>query len=100
MNPFPLIVDAHEDIAYNMLRFERDYTRPVSETRALEAGGHAVQENGDTLISWHEYQRGRVALIFSTLFAAPIRFQTRETDKIVYKNFDEAHRLYSVQLDL
>ncbi len=100
MNTKPLIVDAHEDIAYNMLNYGRDYTRPVSETRRLEKGGYIVEENGDTLISWDEYQRGRVAVIFSTLFAAPIRFRTHGTEKIVYKDFDEAHKLYSDQLDV
>ena len=98
--PLLVLVDAHEDIAYNMFKYGRDYTRPVSETRALEAGSHTVQDNGDTLISWHEYQRGRVAVIFSTLFAAPTRFRTYEGEKIVYKDFDEAHKLYSEQLDV
>ncbi|MBI2332586.1 MAG: membrane dipeptidase [Chloroflexi bacterium] len=96
----PLLVDAHADIAYNMLKYGRDYTRPVSETRALEAGGPNVVENGDTLISWHEYQRGNIAVIFSTLFAAPIRFRTYEAEKQIYKTFDEAHKLYSAQLDV
>lgn len=95
-----LIVDAHADIAYNMLRYGRDYTRTVTETRALETGSPTVQENGDTLISWHEYQRGGIAVIFATLFAAPIRFRTHDGDGQAYKNFDEAHKLYSDQLDL
>lgn len=98
--PMPLLVDAHADIAYNMLKYGRDYTRPVSETRVLEAGGHTVHENGDTLISWHEYQRGNIAVIFATLFAAPIRFRTYEGEKQIYKTFDEAHSLYSAQLDV
>ncbi|MFM8875048.1 MAG: dipeptidase [Anaerolineae bacterium] len=99
MNPTPFLVDAHADIAYNMLKYGRDYTRPVSEIRTLEADTHTVHENGDTLISWHEYQRGNIAIIFSTLFAAPIRFRTYETETLIYKTFDEAHKLYSAQLD-
>ncbi|MFM8370438.1 MAG: dipeptidase [Chloroflexota bacterium] len=99
MNPTPFLVDAHADIAYNMLKYGRDYTRPVSEIRTLEADSHTVHENGDTLISWHEYQRGNIAIIFSTLFAAPIRFRTYETETLIYKTFDEAHKLYSAQLD-
>ena len=100
MDTKPLLVDAHEDIAYNMLSYGRDYTRPVSEIRALEAGSHIIAETGDALISWQEYQRGRVAVIFSTLFAAPVRFRTSETETQAYKNFDEAHKLYSHQLDV
>ena len=95
----PLIVDAHADIAYNMLKYGRDYTRSAAETRRLEAGSHTVQDNGDTLLGWADYQRGKVALIFATLFAAPIRFRTYETEKQIYKTFDEAHKLYRDQLD-
>ena len=96
----PLIVDAHADIAYNMLKYGRDYTRRLEETRRLEKDSFTVKENGDALISWHEYQRGQVAIIFATLFAAPIRFRTYADEKQIYKNFDEAHKLYKNQLDV
>ena len=39
----PLIVDAHADIAYNMLKYGRDYTRSAAETRSLEAEQHLRQ---------------------------------------------------------
>ena len=94
----PLIVDAHADIAYNMLKYGRDYTRPAAETRRLEAGTQTVAENEDALLGWEDYQRGQVAVIFSTLFAAPVRFSKTENKKQVYKNFDEAHELYREQL--
>ncbi len=93
-----LIVDAHADLAYNMLRYGRDYTRSAAETRKLEIGSATVQENGDSLLGWPDYQRGQVALVFSTLFACPIRFKTTDNEKQVYKNFDEAHKLYREQL--
>ena len=32
-----LIIDSHQDLAWNMLTFKRDYTRAVAETRRLEA---------------------------------------------------------------
>jgi hypothetical protein len=34
----PLIVDAHEDLAYNALILGRDYSRSIGETRRLEQG--------------------------------------------------------------
>jgi len=34
----PLIIDSHQDLAWNMLTYGRDYTRSVQETRRLEAG--------------------------------------------------------------
>ncbi|MBE3067108.1 MAG: membrane dipeptidase [Chloroflexi bacterium] len=97
----PLIVDAHEDIAYNILNFGRDYTRAAVETRRLEyeSGSAAPEHNGETLLGWPDYQRGRVAVVFSTLFVSPIRRRTGEWDKQSYADFDQAHRLYRTQLD-
>ncbi len=95
-----LIIDAHADLAWNMLTYGRDYTRAAAETRALEVNSQTVQENGETLLGLPDYQRGRVALVFSTLFAAPLRFKTSELETQIYKNFDEAHQLYREQLTL
>jgi membrane dipeptidase len=94
----PIIVDAHADIAYNMLKYGRDYTRSADETRRLEAGGPNVQDNEDTLLGWPDYQRGQVAVIFSTLFATPARWHKSGNDLQVYKTYDEAHKLYREQL--
>jgi len=96
----PIIVDAHADIAYNMLRYGRDYTRSAAETRRLETGTQTIEDNGDTLLGWDDYQRGQVAVIFATLFATPVRFRKRGDEPQVYKNFDEAHDLYRAQLDV
>jgi membrane dipeptidase len=93
----PLIIDSHEDIAWNMLTFKRDYTRPVAETRRLEAGSLIPERNGDSLLGWDVYQRGRVALVFSTLFAAPAR-KKELWDTLWYPDFDTARRLYRDQL--
>jgi membrane dipeptidase len=96
----PLLIDAHADIAYNMLKYGRDYTRSAAETRRIEAGSFAVEKNGDTLLGWDDYQRGQVAVIFATLFAAPMRHRTYENEALVYRDFDEAHKLYMDQLDV
>lgn len=95
-----LIVDAHEDIAWNMITFGRDYTRPVNETRRLEAGGETPVQNGDTLLGWRNYQQGQVAIIFATLFAAPAHRKEYPSETQVYTTAEEAHRLYRAQLDL
>jgi membrane dipeptidase len=97
----PLIVDAHEDIAYNMLSFGRDYTRSAAETRRVEeaTGSQAPEYTGQSLLGWPEYQRGRVAVVFSTLFAAPIRRITDPGDTQAYADYDQAHRVYRTQLD-
>jgi membrane dipeptidase len=94
----PLIVDAHADLAWNMLTYGRDYTRSALETRQLETGSQTIVQNGDTLLGWPEYQHGRVAVIFSTLYVTPQRWKTHESDNQVYQTFDEAHHLYREQL--
>jgi len=95
----PLIVDAHEDLAWNILTFGRDYTHSVAETRQRELGGSAPQHNGDTLIGWPEYQRGHVAVVFSTLFVAPARRKLGDWDAQFYNTDAEAHKLVHSQLD-
>jgi membrane dipeptidase len=93
-----LIVDAHADIAYNMLKYGRDYTRSAHETRQLEIGSQVVLDNEDSTLGWPDYQRGQVAIIFSTIYATPARWSTGANKLQVYKTFDEAHALYREQL--
>ena len=94
-----LLIDAHEDLAYNMLRFGRDYTRAAAETRRLESGGDAPAHNGDTLLGWPDYQRGQTAVVFGTLFAAPRRRHEENEFPHSYADIPQARRLYSAQLD-
>lgn len=100
MTQSPLIVDAHEDLAYNMLTFGRDYTRSVQATRQAEAGSQIAEWNEDSLIGWPEYQRARVAIVFSTLFAAPLRKKAGDWDSLCYQDTRQARSLYRQQLDL
>jgi len=95
----PIIIDSHEDIAWNMLTFKRDYTRPLAETRRLEAGTLVPERNGDTMLGWDAYQRGQVGVVFSTLFAAPAR-KKELWDTLWYPDFDTARRLYRDQIQL
>lgn len=94
-----LIIDSHQDLAWNMLTFGRDYTRSAKETRRLEAGSQAPTHNGDSLLGWPDYQQGQVAIVFATLFAAPIRHKLGDWETIAYTNSDQAHSSYSAQLD-
>jgi membrane dipeptidase len=100
--PPSVIVDAHEDLAYNVLNFGRDYLRSAAETRRIEKETHsaAPQHNGETLLGWPDYQRGRVAVVFSTLFATPERYREGDWEKVAYADTDQADRLYRSQLDI
>ena len=95
-----LIVDAHQDLAWNMLSFGRDYTRSVAETRRIEAGGLPPKVNGDALLGWPEYQKGCVALVFASLFATPARLCVGPWEHaLCYADSIQARRLYRSQLD-
>jgi membrane dipeptidase len=98
----PLLIDAHQDLAWNVLNFGRDHTRSAADTRAAEreSGSPTPQQNGDTLLGWPDYQRGRVALIFATLFAAPERMQLGAWDTQCYASLTEARDIYHQQLDV
>lgn len=95
-----LIVDAHQDLAWNMMAFGRDYTRSVAETRRIESGSPTERLNGQALLGWPEYQRGRVALVFASLFATPKRHCTDLWEKLCYADAAQAARIYHKQLDL
>ena len=95
----PLIIDSHQDLAWNMLTYGRDYTRSVQETRRLEAGTTTPERNGDSIVGWPEYQRGQVAAVFATLYATPAR-KKEMGDTIVYADYATAHRLYRNQIDV
>lgn len=94
------IVDAHQDLAWNMMSFGRDYTRSAAETRRLEAGTPAVAYNGDSLLGYPDYLRGRVALIFAVLFAAPQRFRAGVWEAVYYQDAQQARQVYQAQFDL
>jgi membrane dipeptidase len=94
-----LIVDAHEDLAWNILNFGRDYSLPAAETRRRETGSQAPEVNGDTLLGWEDYQRGEVAVVFATLFAAPKRRRLGEWDTQAYADPDQAHAVYRAQME-
>lgn len=95
-----LIVDAHEDLAWNIASFGRDYTHSARWTRSREAGSKVPASTGSSLLGLRDWLRGEVALIFATIFVAPIRAQTGHLDTQVYADAAEAHRLASAQLDI
>ncbi len=94
-----VVVDAHEDIAWNWFTLGRDYTLSAEVTRQRETGAAIPPLARGALLGWTEWLLGRVAVVFASLFAAPIRLKTGEHDIVCYSDAAEAHRLYSAQLD-
>ncbi len=94
-----LIVDGHQNLAWAMATFGRDYSRSARTTRRLERGTAAPAAIGDTLLGWPEYLQGQVALIVTPLFAAPARWQRGAWDTQVYRDIAQAHALCRAQAD-
>ncbi|MCB9456261.1 MAG: membrane dipeptidase [Anaerolineaceae bacterium] len=94
-----IVVDAHEDIAYNALCFGRDYRHSAWETRRREQGTELI--NGRATVGLPDALLGRVALVFSTLFVAPRRKDSDASpwNRVTYSNPGEAYRLAGQQLD-
>ncbi len=62
----PLIFDAHLDLAWNALEWNRDLCRPVAEIRQFERQFEGIVP-GDCTVSFPELSRGRVGLVIATL---------------------------------
>ena len=98
-----LIVDAHEDIAYNVVTFGRDYTRSAQETRAAEADNaqtHAAM--GECMLGLPEWLAGNVGVVFGTLFVMPARRKMAgmENSAVAYTTPQEAYAQAMDQLDV
>jgi membrane dipeptidase len=94
-----IIVDAHQDLAYNALTLGRDYRRSVRETRARERGGPVPADNGICMIGLPELLAGNVAIVFGTIFTMPAGRAMSSFD-IVYHDLSEAHKQGMAQLDV
>lgn len=66
-----IVLDAHQDIAYNALCYGRDYRRNAWETRRLETDPDLIKRRGSATLGLPDALLGRVAIVFSTLFVAP-----------------------------
>src|SRR5215813_8142798 len=68
--PFPLIVDAHLDLAWNAIDWNRDLELPVEQIRRREKDQKIVgKARGENTVSFPELRRGRVGLFIATLLA-------------------------------
>lgn len=94
-----IIVDAHEDIAYNALCYNRDYRTGALEKRSAEAGTSTAEHAGEATVGLPDSILGRVAVVFATLFVAPAKKEESRWDRLMYKTPQEAYRLGSEQLD-
>ena len=89
-----IIVDAHLDLAWNALSWNRDLTQPVSDIRRLEAQVKEEHRGGNT-VSFPEMRRGEVAICLATLLA---RASGLGEDKLDYRTREIACAMARGQL--
>lgn len=65
----PLLIDAHLDLAWNALSFDRDLTEPIEQINARECGMTDSHARGNATVGLREMRRGRVAVCLGTLLA-------------------------------
>jgi membrane dipeptidase len=94
-----IVVDGHQDLAFNSLTFGRDYRRSALATRADERGGPVPANHGSCMIGLPELLDGNVAVVFGTIFTMP-RHRAASALDIVYTDASEAHAQGMSQLDV
>jgi membrane dipeptidase len=69
-----LIFDAHLDLAWNALDWNRDLSLPVADIRRRERDqGMSGKGRGESTVSFHELRRGGVGIFIATLLARLLR---------------------------
>jgi len=94
------ILDAHQDLAYNMTVLGRDYRLLNAQTRLHDRQTGIDKHGGASLLGLPEYNAANVGLVFGTLFSAPERrCNPNFFGEECYSTPAEAHRIYWNQLD-
>lgn len=94
-----IMIDAHEDIAYSAITFDRDYSKSAAEIRKSEQFTEIPDRNGQAMLGYSDWQIANVGIIFSTLFVMHRKYQQADWEKVVYRNSQEAHSLLQQQVD-
>ena len=95
-----IIVDAHQDLAYNASRFGRDYLRWAYHKRHAEVDSPLLSTSGYATLGLPDALLGRVGLAFATLYVAPWQTKDHTNDYgIFYDSPQQAYQLATKQLE-
>ncbi len=93
----PLFVDAHLDMAFNVVQYGRDLTLPLSDIRQAEKGSCP---NGIATVTIPELQKGNIGIVFGTIFVMPAATSVKISGpSVLYRTPDEAYEQGMAQLD-
>ena len=87
-----IIVDGHQDIAYNALRLGRDYRRAAWDIRRAEVEAGLAAKRGLAANGLPDALLGRVGVIFATLFAESAWSPFKSGDSAGYTTPQEAYQ--------
>jgi membrane dipeptidase len=90
----PMIIDSHEDLAYNAQSHRRDLLKSALERRNLE---RKDSERGGATTSFPDLIRGNIKIVFGTIWVNPCG--SPFDSKPCYSNAEEAHAQALTQLD-
>lgn len=95
----PFTVDAHLDLAYNALKFNRDALSPVRKLRQQEAD--SPSPNGIATVSIPDLLEAGVGMVFATIFVMPAHSPHKFTyhAPTTYHDTHQAHFKGMAQLD-
>jgi membrane dipeptidase len=89
-----IVIDAHLDLSWNALNWNRDLTLGVSEIRQLELGLKEANRGTNT-VSFPELRKGEVAVSLATVLA---RASNRQETRLDYRNQQIAYAMAQGQL--
>lgn len=93
-------VDAHEDLAWIMLEYGRDYSKSAEAIRdeERESGEGIPWQIGNATLGLPNWLAGRVAVIGSTVFVMKQAY-AHENNVVVYEDADQAYMWGTTQMD-
>jgi membrane dipeptidase len=94
-----IIVDAHQDIAWNYFNNGRSFTRSAWDKRRRETDPTFLYQYGQSMVGLPEAILGRVAIIFTTIFVSPAWTKMYPDEKVLYETPQEAYREGMRQVD-
>ena len=93
-----LIIDGHEDIAYNALAWGRDIrlsAYAIREREAQGSTGHPVNPGGIAMSGLPELRRGGIGIVFGVIFTYPLHNATYKGvgNSQTYSTAEEAYKI-------
>lgn len=94
-----IIVDGHQDIAWNTFNNGRDFRRSAHEHRRRETDPVFLPRYGRCMVGLPEEIEGQIAVTQGTIFVSPAWTKMYPDEKLLYETPEEAYRLGMQQLE-